>query len=84
MVTFFWLVQARSVEMYSQFSDLLPQSHPYVEAYNHHKGLFGGAANVLTMVLQVKDGDISERHRLYSITMDWVDRTYSFVTVDAP
>lgn len=55
--------------MYSQFSDLLPQSHPYVEAYNHHKGLFGGAANVLTMVLQVKDGDIFTKRTLEQVKL---------------
>jgi uncharacterized protein len=58
VMTLFWLSQARHVEMYSQFADLLPQPHPYIQAYNHHRETFGGAANVLTLVLAVKEGDI--------------------------
>jgi len=57
-VTVFWLSQARHVEMYSQFADLLPQKHPYIQAYNHHREIFGGAANILTLVLAVKEGDV--------------------------
>lgn len=56
--TLFWLLQARKVEMYSQFVDLLPQQHPYIQAYNQHHEDFGGAANVLSLVLEVKNGDI--------------------------
>ena len=68
-ITIFWAFQARQVEMYSQFSDLLPQEHPYIQAYNHHKELFGGAANVLTMVLRVKDGDIFTKETLEKVKL---------------
>lgn len=57
-VTVFWAIQARHVEMYSQFSDLLPQGHPYIQAYNQQKETFGGAANIITLVLAVQEGDI--------------------------
>jgi hypothetical protein len=57
VVTGFWAYQARKVEMYSQFADLLPQGHDYIRAYNQHRETFGGA-NIVTLVLQVKDGDI--------------------------
>jgi predicted RND superfamily exporter protein len=53
----FWLYYARHVEMYSRFADFLPQQHPYIQAYNYHRETFGGA-NIVTLVLQVKDGDI--------------------------
>lgn len=56
-ITAFWVFQARKVEMYSQFADLLPQGHPYIQAYNQHRETFGGA-NIVTLVLQVKEGDI--------------------------
>ncbi len=56
-ITAFWAFQARKVEMYSQFSDLLPQGHPYIQAYNQHRETFGGA-NIVTLVLQVQNGDI--------------------------
>lgn len=58
VMTLFWLFQARHVEMYSQFADLLPQKHPYIQAYNHYRETFGGAAKVLTLILAVKEGDI--------------------------
>lgn len=57
IVTCFWLYHARQVEMYSQFADLLPQGHDYIQAYNQHREIFGGA-NIVTAVLQVTDGDI--------------------------
>lgn len=57
-VTAFLTLQATSVEMYSQFSDLLPQQHPYVQTHTHYKETFGDAANVLTLVLQVTEGDL--------------------------
>ena len=56
-LTAFFGYKALSVEMYSQFADLLPQKHPYIQAYNHHRETFGGA-NIVTLVLQVKEGDI--------------------------
>ncbi len=56
-ITAFFGYHASSVEMYSQFADLLPQKHPYIEAYNHHRETFGGA-NIVTLVLQVEEGDI--------------------------
>jgi len=65
-LTAFWLYQARYVEMYSQFSDLLPQGHPYIQAYNSHRETFGGA-NIITLVLQVKDGDIFNTKTLEKI-----------------
>jgi hypothetical protein len=56
-LTAFWGYHARKVEMYSQFADLLPQGHDYIKAYNYHRETFGGA-NIVTLVLQVKEGDI--------------------------
>ncbi|HZZ08846.1 MAG TPA: MMPL family transporter [Candidatus Binataceae bacterium] len=55
--TIFFAYQALAVRMYSKFSDLLPQAHPYVVAYNHFRQIFG-TANVMTLELQVKHGDI--------------------------
>lgn len=56
-LTVFWAWQARKVEMYSQFADLLPQGHEYIKAYNQHRETFGGA-NIVTLVMQVEKGDI--------------------------
>lgn len=66
IATAFWGYQARNVEMYSQFADLLPQGHPYIQAYNHHRATFGGA-NIVTAVLQVEEGDIFTKGNLEKV-----------------
>lgn len=74
-ITGFWAYQARKVEMYSQFADLLPQGHDYIRAYNQHRETFGGA-NIVTLVVQVKDGDIFNTETLKKIryVTDQVDQ----------
>ncbi|HZO81648.1 MAG TPA: MMPL family transporter [Candidatus Binataceae bacterium] len=56
-VTIFFGWQALSVRMYSKFSDLLPQAHPYVRSYDHFRQIFG-SANLMTLELQVRRGDV--------------------------
>ncbi|MEW6298750.1 MAG: efflux RND transporter permease subunit [Thermodesulfobacteriota bacterium] len=74
-ITAFWAYHARKVEMYSQFADLLPQGHDYIQAYNQHRETFGGA-NIVTLVLQVKEGDIFNTETLKKIryVTDQVDQ----------
>jgi len=57
LLTAFFGYQATKVQMYSQFADLLPQAHPYIKAYNHFRTTFGGA-NIVSLSLEVKNGDI--------------------------
>ena len=45
------------IAVYSRFADLLPAKHEYIQNYNRMKQTFGGA-NVVSMSLQVKSGDI--------------------------
>ena len=66
--TVFFAYQAIAVRMYSKFSDLLPQAHPYVAAYNHFREIFG-TANVMTVELQVKRGDIFTNKTLNKIRL---------------
>ncbi|HTY55312.1 MAG TPA: hypothetical protein VMB26_08930, partial [Candidatus Binataceae bacterium] len=56
-LTAFFGYHAFYVQMYSQFADLLPQAHPYIKAYNHYRPTFGGA-NIVTISVEVKNGDI--------------------------
>jgi predicted RND superfamily exporter protein len=56
-LTIFFAYYATKVQMYSQFADLLPQAHPYIKAYNHFRPTFGGA-NIVSLSLEVKNGDI--------------------------
>lgn len=45
------------LQMYSNFADLLPQKHPYIQLHNEVKDTFGGANNVI-MAVVVDEGDI--------------------------
>jgi predicted RND superfamily exporter protein len=54
------------IEVYSKFSDLLPQRHPYIQTYNEMKATFGGA-NVVTMSLETVKGDIFTNKTLNKI-----------------
>ena len=66
LITAFFASQARKVEMYSQFADLLPQGHPYIKTYNHFRQTFGGA-NVVVLAVAVKEGDIFNQKTLRKI-----------------
>ena len=57
VATLFFAYHAFSVQIYSQFTDLLPQAHPYIKAYNHFSHTFG-SANTITLSIEVKNGDI--------------------------
>jgi predicted RND superfamily exporter protein len=46
-----------NLRMGTDFEDLLPQSHPFIQLHNQIKGDFGGASAVVVSV-EVKDGDI--------------------------
>lgn len=45
------------LEMYSNFADLLPQEHLYIQLHNDVKDTFGGANNVV-VAISVSEGDI--------------------------
>jgi predicted RND superfamily exporter protein len=66
LITGFFASQARKVEMYSQFADLLPQGHLYIEGYNEFRKTFGGA-NVVVLAVAVKEGDIFNTKTLKAI-----------------
>lgn len=56
-ITLFFASQIPGVKMYSDFSDLLPQQHPYIQLHNELRDTFGGANNVM-VAIEVEDGDI--------------------------
>jgi predicted RND superfamily exporter protein len=66
LITVFFALHARKVQMYSQFADLLPQGHPYIQTYNHFRKTFGGA-NVVVLAVAVKKGDIFNAQTLQKI-----------------
>ncbi|MDX1733545.1 MAG: MMPL family transporter [Halioglobus sp.] len=69
LATAFFASRIPYLEMYSNFADLLPQKHPYIQLHNEVKDTFGGANNVV-MAISVEEGDIftsdilSRIHRL--------------------
>ncbi len=65
-ITIFFALQIPGVKMYSDFADLLPQSHPYIELHNRIKGSFGGA-NVIIVGVEVDDGSIFTNEALEKI-----------------
>ena len=57
LFTVFFAYQLKDLKVYTSFDDLLPQDHPYVKLHNKFRHIFGGA-NQVTMMLEVKEGDI--------------------------
>ncbi|HUT83867.1 MAG TPA: RND transporter, partial [Thermodesulfobacteriota bacterium] len=57
VLTIFFGYYATRLKVYTNFGDLLPQKHPYIQLHNRIKNVFGGANQVLIMV-QVRKGDI--------------------------
>jgi len=57
LATVFFGLQIPGVRMYSDFADLLPQQHPYIQLHNQIRDSFGGANNII-MSVAVKQGDI--------------------------
>ncbi|MBW1888621.1 MAG: hypothetical protein JRI52_09785, partial [Deltaproteobacteria bacterium] len=57
LCTTLFAYQLRYLKIYTSFDDLLPQNHPYVKLHNKFRKIFGGA-NQVTMMIEVKEGDI--------------------------
>ncbi len=56
-ITVFFATQIPGVKMYSDFADLLPQKHPYIQLHNEIRDDFGGANNII-LAVEVEEGDI--------------------------
>jgi len=56
-MTLFFGLWLPKLQIYSDFSDLLPQNHPYIQTYNRIKENFGGA-NTIVMVVESQHGTI--------------------------
>lgn len=48
---------AGHMRIYTNFFDLYPLNHPYIQLYQKYRRMFG-TANVLLMAITAKDGDI--------------------------
>jgi predicted RND superfamily exporter protein len=57
ILTAYFAVMATQVRLKSPTIDLFPKNHEYVETYVQYEDVFGGA-NVVILMLRVKEGDI--------------------------
>jgi len=55
--TIFFVYQIFSLKIHTDFFDLYPPRHPYIQLYKQYRNMFG-TANVMTLVLEVKKGNI--------------------------
>ncbi len=65
-ITVLWALQIPTLSIVTSFADLLPQTHPYIKIHKEFRETFGGA-NQLTMLLEVKKGDIFNQETLGKI-----------------
>ena len=48
-ITAVFAVRVPMVRIVSDFSDLLPQDHPYIQLHNEIRDTFGGANNIIVL-----------------------------------
>ncbi len=65
--TVFFMTQIARMEMFTQFLDLFPKNHPYVEIHKKYAKYFGGAYQA-TLMLEVKEGDVFNKETLNKIS----------------
>ena len=80
VITLFFMFYITDLKVYTKFSDLLPQGHEYIKTYNQIRAKFGGA-NTVTLLLQVRKGDIFNPTTLQKIR-DITDELYYIPAVD--
>lgn len=65
-VTVFFGYRALQLQVFSQFIDLLPRNHSYIQVYEKYNRQFG-SANIVTAAIVVKQGTIYDEHILEKI-----------------
>jgi predicted RND superfamily exporter protein len=65
-ITVFFATRIPGVQIVSDFADLLPQQHPYIELHNEIRDVFGGANNVI-LALEVEEGTVFTNDTLQRI-----------------
>lgn len=80
LITLFFGYWVTRLKVATIFDDLLPQKHPYIKVHNKFRRIFGGA-NHVTIVVQVKKGDIFNKTTLEEIK--WIsEELYKIPGVD--
>ncbi len=57
ITSFFVWFTAQQLTIFTNFFDLYPPKHPYIEVYQKYRKMFG-TSNVLLMTIEAKNGDI--------------------------
>ncbi len=73
--TVFFAYHALQLQVFSQFIDLLPRNHPFIQIYEKYNRGFG-SANVVVAAIVVKDGSIYDERvleKVYAFT-DQIDK----------
>ena len=74
-VTVFMGYQATKLQVFSQFIDLLPRTHPYIQVYEKYNRQFG-SANIVTAAIVARTGTIYDERvleKIYGFT-DQIDK----------
>ncbi|MBW2184185.1 MAG: MMPL family transporter [Deltaproteobacteria bacterium] len=74
LISLFFIYLLKDLKVYTKYDDLLPQRHEYIKLHNRIRSQFGGA-NIVNMVLQVREGDIFNPTTLQKIK-DITDELY--------
>ena len=57
IVTAFFAVEMRNLEIFTQYLDLLPRAHPFIRTYEAYRDVYGNANTVVAAVVP-REGDI--------------------------
>jgi predicted RND superfamily exporter protein len=68
-ITLFFLYQGLQLQIFSQFIDLLPRNHPFIQVYEKYNRQFG-SANVVAAAIVAKNGTI--------YTEEFLEKVYAF------
>ena len=71
LMTIFLGWQSWKMRVYTNFFDLYPPDHSYIQLYQQYRRMFG-TANVLVMAIEKKEGDIFNVETINKL--DWATR----------
>ena len=57
LMTAFFGLHLTNIKLHTDFFDFYPRQHEYIRFYNEFRRMFG-SANIMSVILEVKDGDI--------------------------
>jgi predicted RND superfamily exporter protein len=82
LVTIVLATFAARIEIKTYFNDLLPTDHPYIEVNEQYKNTLGGA-NIVTLMVEVEQGDIFQLKVLNTVreltrSLQYVDAVNQF------